>query len=514
MSDKDKIALSELSKEEKIKVIRTIREDILPKEPYQQDILLRELGEKINCRFWGLKQQLKKEIERKKNKEKEEVLKEAELKAKKTFDRQLQTQKYLKEQPYLYDTHRIWWLWSDENFKWVQVDEVDILNMLKNSIGGLDITTPSQRQTLINELKQKGRKNFDEIKEFKGSWIQFEDTIIDFITGERIKATPEYFAVNPIKWKLGSSEDTPLLDKLFRDWVYTEGLQDESYIETLYEIIAYCLASTSFLQRIIVFVGGGSNGKSTFEKVIEKFIGFENIASTEMDMLSENRFETYKLYKKLVVFIGEVDKSLFKKTSVIKRLSGEDLMRIEKKRIDSFDTRLYSKPIISCNKLPETTDTTTGFFRRWLIVDFFNIFKKQKDIINTIPDTEFENLAFKSIGILRKLKERGSFTNEGSFEERERKYREHSSPIDSYLLEKCNFDEAGQIDYSDFYSDYKEWLKSNNFKIPTRREILVSIENHKRLSKKKVKYNTDEGKESSKNIIKGVVWKDNIEEEE
>lgn len=452
------------------------------------------------------KQISKEELKRKQEEAKKEAIERTEQEAEENLNRKNQVLRFISKQPFILDSAKIWWLWDSENFKWIRVDEIDILNIIEKSTGA-DVTTPQERNKILNEIKQQGRKNKDKIQEVKPTWIQFKNKIVDIETGETFEASPEFFITNPVPWKLGDSEDTPTLDKLFKDWVVTENLQDKSYIKTLQEIMAYCLSPTSFLQRIIALVGGGANGKSTFQQVIEKFIGVENITSTELDLL-QNRFETANLYKMLVVFVGEVDKSLFKKTGIIKRLSGEDLIRIEFKGKDGFKTRLYCKPIISCNKLPESTDSSLGFFRRWLVIDFFNRFPKQKDIINTIPDWEFENFARKSIRILQELYRNGGFTNEGSFEEREKKYKAHSNPLDSFIQQNCQYEANSFIVFQEFFEAYQEWILSNEFKKQTKRDLGVSIRNNKRIDKKLHTYNKADGTTTTETIVKGLKWKE------
>ena len=68
--------------------------------------------------------------------------------------------------------------------------------------------------------------------------------------------------------------------------------------------------------------------------------------------------------------MGETDFNEMKKTSMLKKLSGGDLIGFEYKRKDPFEDKNYAKITISTNNLPSTSDKTIGFYRRWLIIDF------------------------------------------------------------------------------------------------------------------------------------------------
>ena len=66
------------------------------------------------------------------------------------------------------------------------------------------------------------------------------------------EATPDYLLISMIPHKIGSSEETPILDKLFNDW------QGEN-AELLEEISAYCMYDDYPIQRIFAFIGPGGN---------------------------------------------------------------------------------------------------------------------------------------------------------------------------------------------------------------------------------------------------------------
>jgi len=76
-------------------------------------------------------------------------------------------------------------------------------------------------------------------------------------------------------------------------------------------------------------------------------------------------------------------------------LTGGDKIGFEKKNKDPFDDYNYAKMIIASNSLPISQDTSDGFYRRWLIVDFPNEFEEGIDILGTIPEQEYNNLALK-----------------------------------------------------------------------------------------------------------------------
>ncbi|MBY9021986.1 MAG: hypothetical protein KGD67_13100, partial [Candidatus Lokiarchaeota archaeon] len=167
------------------------------------------------------------------------------------------------------------------------------------------------------------------------------------------------------------------------------------------------------IHRLFCFIGEGLNGKSKFLKLLTNFVGEENVTSTELDTLLTSRFEITRLHKRLVCQMGETDFSEMKKTSILKKLSGGDLIGFEYKNKNPFEEHNYAKIIIATNNLPTTTDKTIGFYRRWLILDFPNQFSEKKNILEDIPEEEYQSLAVKCLGILKDLISKREFHNEG-----------------------------------------------------------------------------------------------------
>jgi len=317
---------------------------------------------------------------------------------------------------------------------------------------------------------------------------------------------------NPIPWKLGDSEDTPTIDKLFGEWVVTPGKQDKSYVNTLYEIVSYLALMDYPIHLIFAFTGDGLNGKGSFLRLCEKFVGKNNFMSSDWDLLTQSNFETSSFYKKLLCCMGDIDKGIFKKTKWIKRLTGQDTIPMQFKHKPRFDEKSYAKILVATNSIPDTSDKSIGFYRRWCIVDFFNTFKERGvDIVNIIPDVEFENLARKSVRILKEVLEKGEFTNQGTIPERQKKYEDHTSNISDFIEEHCEKDILAEILYDNFCYQYNNWRKSNGFMFMSKPDITKELVNTVKVivKKKRIIKTNQEGQEypSSTNAIFGIKWR-------
>ena len=374
--------------------------------------------------------------------------------------------------PFFYNESKIFWMWDNIETRWKMTDEINIMNEL-DDIWKSNITYKNKfKSEMLESFRRVGRKHLP--KDLPKTFIQFKDKFFDIKTKKIIPVTPEYFATNPIPYELGSNSSTPVIDKLFEEWV------GKDYVITLHEIIAYCCLSSYPIHSLFAFVGVGRNGKSTFQNLLKRFIGKDNICSSELDLLINNRFESAKLYRKLVCLMGETNSNTLKNTSVLKKLCGQDMIGYEFKNKTPFDDENYAKIIINSNSLPPSEDISEGFYRRWMVISFDNKFPEGRDILNDIPDYEYTNLCKKITELLPVLLDRGSFTNQQSIDKRKEDYLIASNPLPLFINQFCFKSDDSEQNFGDFVKAYNSYLK-RKFRCPvgvTKISKLLKIEGY------------------------------------
>lgn len=386
------------------------------------------------------------------------------------FNRVSQGEQYFEKQPFLYDKSRLFWMWNNKRKCYEKIDETDLLLGIRNEMG-VDTIDSKTRSEIVQALKEIGRAAFSEITHIKKYWIQFQDTLVNVKTGEKMPASHDFFVTNPIAYKIGESKETPTIDKLFKEWVTKEGIQDESYVKTLKQIIACCLTPDKFMQRIIALCGSGSNGKGTFIRMIQKILGKENYCASELRQLSQDRFAASATYRKLACFMGEVSYNDLSDTGRLKQMSGEDETSFQFKGKDAITDLTTASFIIATNSLPATPDKSIGFYRRWLIVDFPNQFPIKEGILDSIPEQEIENLCLTCADLLKEMYETCSFENEGTIEQRAQKFEERANPIAIFLENRCEESLYDCIALKDFTDSFNAYLKDHRLRQCNARQI-------------------------------------------
>lgn len=367
--------------------------------------------------------------------------------------------------PFFYDKARIWWLWNVDHYE--IVDETTMGKLIDQSLGFCGQTISANvRGNYLEAMKRTGRDHIP--KDAPSKWIQFKDKAYSLISKNIYTVQPNFFFTNPIPWEIGETEDTPVMDKLFTEWV------GQDHIQTMYEIIAYCTYSQYPIHTLFCLYGMGRNGKDCFLRLLTNFIGVDNVCSTDLDLIAGNnrsRFESAKMFKKLVCQMGETNFGILQNSNTLKQLTGASLMNYELKGKDGFSGYNYAKLLIASNSLPTTLDTTDGFFSRWVIIDFPNRFPEGKDILATIPEEEYRNLAKKVCRILPEILERGNITNQGTIEDRKKRYIMASNPLPVFIEKYCKKDVNGAVRQSEFYANYCSYLNRLNKRVVSSTEL-------------------------------------------
>lgn len=246
---------------------------------------------------------------------------------------------------------------------------------------------------------------------------------------------------------------------------YFKTIVDEKDIPILCELFAWVLEPTYYPENIVMLNGSGSNGKSKFLSIFRKFLGKENYATVSLSQLQKDKFKPAELFGKLADLISETSNKIFEDTDLLKMLTGGDEITVEKKGKDPFKYVNRAKIINSCNELPKTKDTSVGFFRRMIVIDFPNTFigkNAKTDIVETMT-TEKMLSAFLLVGLqaLKRLRKNKAFTGREDMEKNAEVFMNRSDAIEDFLNYYIE-DYKGKVEGNDIRDHYEEYCKEKN----------------------------------------------------
>jgi len=242
----------------------------------------------------------------------------------------------------------------------------------------------------------------------------------------------------------------------------------------LFEIVGYTLYPRYVLNKAVMLVGSGSNGKSTYIRLLRDILGSENVASVPLQDLAgdENRFAASQLYRKLANVYPDLPSSALRATGRFKALTGEDLICADRKYKDPWCFENYAKLIFSANELPKVFDTTEGFWRRWIVVEFPNQFKPDPGFFErTFTEDEIEGTIIVSLHTFRNMLVRRAFSFEGTSADYKEYWLRATDSVYSFLQDLLSGalvqslgvsavrDDQGRVDADTLYDLYTRYCE-------------------------------------------------------
>jgi putative DNA primase/helicase len=274
-------------------------------------------------------------------------------------------------------------------------------------------------------------------------------------------------------------------------------------VRTAVECMAYTLYRDNPFEVITLLFGYGSNGKSVFTDTLTALHGTKNVSNVSLSGILKNQFALSDLEGKDVNIDSELSNITIYDTAILKKLTGRQPIRIERKNQRAYDTKLHTKLWFSANKIPQTADNSDAYYRRIPVISFPHKFEGQNadpDLSRKLTTEEELSGVFNvlMIALRRILHNKGIYLNEKTIQERRDKYEMASNPIGSFIEQMVARDctEDDKTPKEEFYRAYVLYCKENNLPIQSK-------ENFGKILKRNFSF--QEGRESSD--LRRPIWK-------
>ena len=206
--------------------------------------------------------------------------------------------------------------------------------------------------------------------------VNVKNGLLQWRTKELRPHSPEHLCPTQIPVAFDSAAACPAWERFCRE-VFPE---DVVAAGVPWQIAGWLIIPFTGLQKAVLCLGSGANGKSRFLSGLVRFVGPENVAARALQELEENRFAAADLYGRLVNCVADLPGRSMQGTSTFKALTGEDpKILCDRKFRDAFEFRPYTRMIFSANSPPRCIDDDSAFYRRWLCLDFPNHFGGGED---------------------------------------------------------------------------------------------------------------------------------------
>jgi len=175
--------------------------------------------------------------------------------------------------------------------------------------------------------------------------INLKNGLYNIATGEFSSHSPDYLSINQLPIVFDPKIKPGLLGEFLSEVLYP------TEIRTAVELMAYTFLRDNPFEIITILFGYGANGKSVFTGLITALHGIRNVSNVPLSSMLEDMFALSDLEGKSVNIDTELTSTTIRDT-VLKKLTGRQPTRIQRKNQRAYDTILHAKLFFSANKIP------------------------------------------------------------------------------------------------------------------------------------------------------------------
>jgi len=195
--------------------------------------------------------------------------------------------------------------------------------------------------------------------------INFQDCMVNWRTGAVLPHDPDLGSTFQLSTVHDETAECPVFDR----WM--EAMLPEDVRHLVWQVIGYSMLPYNPQQVFIFLEGEGGNGKGVILRLIKCLLGAINVAELDMTEIDGgNQFTLSSLIGKAANISGETTPGYIKNSSNLKKITGGDGLKIERKGQDAFMAQIHALPIFAGNEVPRLADDSAGLQQRVVVAPF------------------------------------------------------------------------------------------------------------------------------------------------
>ncbi len=318
--------------------------------------------------------------------------------------------------------------------------------------------------------------------------ICFRNGVYDINTNELHPCSPDIVLTNRIPWDYNENAYSELADKTLD--------KIACYDHQIRQILNECIGSLFYRSNTLgggkafILTGEGSNGKSTYLKMLQCLINEVNYSSLDLKEL-DVKFQNAELFNKLANIGDDISDEFIVNASVFKKLVTGNTIQVQRKGERPFEFKNFAKMLFSANNIPRIKDRTGAVLRRLLIIPFNAIFSADdpdydEEIEYKLQTQEvMEYLIQCGLDGLINVLNNHKFTESQKVKSEIEEYEEMNNPIKAFLREcdEEDFDLENQP-IPEVYKRYDVFCAENSSQKVGKPEFTKQVKRLKGLDKK------------------------------
>jgi putative DNA primase/helicase len=244
--------------------------------------------------------------------------------------------------------------------------------------------------------------------------------------------------------------------------IYEGDDQVNEKIRLVLELIGYSLTTNCRLEKFIILVGEGANGKGVLLRLIQSLVGKNNVGAVHPSQFG-NQFQRASLEGKYVNIVTELNKGASFNEDVVKSITSGEVATVENKNDTPHTMNPFATLWFACNVLPPMNDSSQGTRRRAMVIQFNRVFEEheqdsllEEKLVAELPG--IFRLAVKHFGNVLK---REHFTKVREVENAVESWTTALDPVAQFVKSKCVLGDEYSMPAIDCYRAYLNWTSQN-----------------------------------------------------
>lgn len=301
-------------------------------------------------------------------------------------------------------------------------------------------------------------------------WIPLANGVYDISSGQLLPHDPLHRLTHIVPYEYDERAECPTWRQCLNEWMLTDkGQTCQEWIDILQEFFGYCLIPDTRAQVSMLWNGEGGNGKGVATRVLEGLVGRDYTTAIAVEQLHDP-YQRAEIQGKLVGFVNEPDpKAMQKNGNHFKAIVGGDPINARRPTEKVFTFKPVCRVIISTNELPSTRDTSIGYYRRLIMIDWrYNVpaDRRDQDLDDKLRQ-ELPGIFNWALEGLRRFRERRKFEIPEESRLLLEGYRKENDPIGRYFKEELVFDVNAWASAKTLYHNFKRWSETIGIRIET-----------------------------------------------
>lgn len=375
---------------------------------------------------------------------------------------------------------KVVYVWTGEYYKKVKPSDLGAFADREFMIAEREVCTNRMASEFEGKVTRSNLKDIDWFYSTTEGMVNFNNGILDFHTGELTPRNMDRGFRNILEYDYDSNAQAPEFD-LFMERLFPN---DNETQLMLLEQMGYAISGDTYWQpSALLLVGKGSNGKSTYLRVIESLLNSDFVTSLTLEDLKSDQHRA-ALDGALVNLSEENEPDSLHKSEKFKNLSDGGLCRAKVVYEATYDFKNRAKFFFAFNEMPRSKDDSQGLSRRLFIAEFKADFEKQKKDPHILKKLKAERSGIfnKARSAYLEAKNRGHFTKSQRAKESLDQFQFDSNPVAQFAYEmnirpwngeklptnppkwaENSSDGVPFVAINELHHEYAEWAKKHGY---------------------------------------------------